>query len=128
MREARFAPSTSQVPLESRKMKRFGFNTIFAAVLLAIFAAVLLWQNPGLLGGRLAKDEIARYLVQNERQLPMPRDEKPAVLAHVRAWAEADDGQPFYMLNLMRYHEKLRTFPGAPAFAGSPRDANALYE
>ena len=109
-------------------MKRLGFNTVFAVVLSLIFVAVVLWQIPGLVGGRLTKDEIARYLVQIERQVPLPPDEKPAVLAHVRAFAEADDGKPFYMLNLMRYHDKLRMFPGAPTFSGSPREANALYE
>ena len=29
-------------------------------------------------------------------------------------WAEADDGKPFYNLELMRYYDQLRTFPGAP--------------
>ncbi len=88
-------------------MKRFGFNTIFAAVLLAIFAAVLLWQNPGLLGGRLAKDEIARYLVQIERRLPMPPDEKPAEKSLERSGAAAGALAAFEQIAPPRLNESV---------------------
>jgi hypothetical protein len=108
-------------------MKRLGFNTIFGAVLLAIFLGVLFWQSPGLVGGKLTQEEVARYLATVEK-LPMPPEEKQEMIAHMRVWAEADDGKPVYMLNLMRYYETLRMFTGAPAFEGSPREANALYE
>src|SRR5215213_6933045 len=47
--------------------------------------------------------------------------------ARLRAWAEADDGKPVYMLNLMRYYDELRPFPGAPDFQGSPEESNTLY-
>jgi len=107
-------------------MKRIGFAT-FGALLLVLFVAICLWQMPGLAGSRLTKDEISRYLAAIEK-LPFPSDEKAELLAHVRAWAEADDGKPFYMLNLMRYHDKLRTFPGSLPFSGSPRESNAIYE
>ena len=109
-------------------MRRLGFNTIFGAVLLAIFLAVSLWQSPGILRGTLSTEEIARHLSIVEQALPFPPDERPELLARLRAWAAADDGKPVYMLNLMRYHEQLRTFPGAPPFAGTSREANALYE
>jgi hypothetical protein len=109
-------------------MKRPGFMTALAAVLLAVFAAVYLWQVPGATGRKLGSAEVARYLEKIERSAPMLGEERTAFLARVKAWAEADDGQPFYMLNLMRYHDTLRAFPGAPAFAGTPREANALYE
>jgi len=49
-------------------------------------------------------------------------------VAHIRAWAEADDGKPFYMLNLMRYHDKIRTFPGSLPFSGTPGESNQIYE
>ena len=109
-------------------MRRPGFMTVFGTLLLAIFAAVYLWQVPGAAGRKLEPAEVARYLERIERSAPMLGEERTAFLARIKAWAEADDGQPFYMLNLMRYHEKLRAFPGAPAFAGTPREANALYE
>jgi hypothetical protein len=104
------------------------FNTVFALLLLAVFLAVCLWQAPGLVRGKLTQEEIRRYLAKIEQGLPLPAAERPEVLAHVRAWAEADDGGPVYMLNLMRYYETLHPLPNAPPFAGSPRDANMLYE
>lgn len=107
------------------KSRRFG---LFGVLLLAIFIAVFVWQNPGTVRGKLTHDEINRYVATVERSLPMPAEEKPRVVAHLRAWAEADDGKPVVMLNLMRYHEKLRTFDGAPAFSGTPRESNQLYE
>src|SRR5215469_7944620 len=42
--------------------------------------------------------------------------------------AEADDGKPVYMLNLIRFYSQLRTFAGAPEFKGTPEEANAYYE
>jgi hypothetical protein len=48
-------------------MKRLGFNTIFGAVLRAIFVGVWLWQSPGLLLGELTQEEITRYLVKIEQ-------------------------------------------------------------
>ena len=107
-------------------MKRSGFMA-FGGLLLAIFVGVCLWQIPGLVGAKLTKDEVARYMAALEK-VPFPPDEKQAVLTHVRAWAEADDGKPFYMLNLMRYHQTLRTFPGSLLFSGTPRESNAIYE
>ena len=58
----------------------------------------------------------------------MPAQEKAEVLARLRAWALADDGQPVFMLNLMRYFPQLRQFEGAPEFAGTPLEANEYYE
>jgi hypothetical protein len=109
-------------------MKRYGFEWKFGAVLLALFLAFSLWQNPGLTQGKLTRDDIDRYLATIERTLPMPPGERTQFLARLRAWAEADDGNPVYMLNLMRLREQLHTFPGAPEFAGTPQQANAYYE
>ena len=107
-------------------IKLSGF-ALFAIALIALFAALCVWQAPGLAGAKLTKPEIERYLVAIEK-VPFPPEEKRDVLARVRVWAEADDGKPVYMLNLMRYHERLRAFPGALPFEGTPRDANATYE
>jgi uncharacterized protein (DUF1330 family) len=51
----------------------------------------------------------------------------PEFLTRLRTWAEANDGKPVYMLNLMRYYDELRPFPGAPDFQGSPEESNTLY-
>jgi hypothetical protein len=103
------------------------FLIILAGVLLALFVAVWLWQNPGLVRGRLGPQEIARFLAQIER-LPFPGEERPELLRRVRAWMENDDGKPFYMLNLMRYYPELRRLPDAPEFTGTPQESNARYE
>jgi len=107
-------------------MERIGFKA-FGALLLVIFVTVCLWQMPGLTGSKLTRDEVAHYLAAAQK-VPLPPDEKQETLAHLRTWAEADDGKPFYMLNLMRYHEKLRTFPGSLPFTGTPRQSNEIYE
>jgi hypothetical protein len=100
---------------------------ILATVLLALFVAVWLWQNPGIIGGRLSAQEIAHLLPVVEA-LPFPADERPELLRRMRAWMEGDDGKPFYMLNLMRYYPELRRLPDAPDFQGTPKESNARYE
>lgn len=106
-------------------MQKFRFEIIFAAVLLALFLAFAHWQAPG---NKLSATEISDYLAKLEDS-PIPPDEKAAVLQHFKAWAEADDGQPVYMLNLMRYLPKLRTdVPGVEGFSGTAEQANAYYE
>jgi hypothetical protein len=110
-------------------MKRYRFEIGLGSVLLCAFVAVCLWQDPGLLQGRLSQDEINRYLDAIDRQLPLPADAKPRLLSRLRTWAEADDGRPVYMLNLMRYYPQLLVYPGFPKDGPtSPRQANAVYE
>jgi hypothetical protein len=52
----------------------------------------------------------------------------PDFLARLRSWAEADDGKPVYMLELMRFLPQLRPFDGAPDYQGTPEQANRYYE
>jgi hypothetical protein len=92
------------------------------------FIALCAWQSPHFMRGRLSAAETERYLAVIDRTLPLPAEERARMLSRVRAFAEGDDGRPFHMLNLMRYYDRARALPGAPAFAGTPRDANAYYE
>jgi hypothetical protein len=103
------------------------FELVLASALFALFIAVWLWQNPGMIRGRLGAREIDQ-LISRVEQLPFPDDTRPEVAKRLRAWLEADDGKPFYMLNLMRYYPELRRFPNAPEFKGTPRESNARYE
>jgi hypothetical protein len=103
------------------------FEIVLAGVLLMLFIALWLWQNPGLIRGRLKTHEIGQFMSQVEK-LPFWENERTEVLQRMRAWLENDDGKPFYMLNLMRYYSELRRFPGAPEFKGSPEESNARYE
>src|SRR4030095_4967410 len=95
------------------------------AILLALFLAVCYWQAPG---SKLTRPEIDAHIRQIDRLAPMPAAEKSAFLAGLRSWGEADDGKPFYMLNLMRYYDQLKPWPGADIKAGSPAEAHAYYE
>ncbi len=98
--------------------------------LLIIFGAFCLWQQPALIVGKLTAAEIDQYIAAADHNLHFPPDvDKQDILRRVRAWAEADDGKPAYMLNLMRYNDKIDDVPGAPqGFKGTPKEANLLYE
>jgi hypothetical protein len=103
------------------------FLIVLASVMLALFVAVWIWQNPSLIRGRLQAPEIAQLMSQIEN-IPFPEEQRPEVLKRLRAWLENDDGKPFYMLNLMRFYPELRRFPNAPEFKGTPQESNARYE
>lgn len=107
-------------------MIRFRFELAFATLLLTLFAAVAWWQT-GAAAGKITSAELEAYLAKAQKA-PVPPEEKATLLARLRAWGEADDGRPLYMLNLMRFHDELRRWPGAPAFEGTPQQANAYYE
>lgn len=94
---------------------------------IGLFVAFYLWQNPGVVTGKLSPQEIDQAL-ESAKRLPIPPERKGPILKAVRTWAEADDGKPFYMLNLMRFYKEVQKIPGAPAFAGTPEQANAYYE
>lgn len=108
-------------------MKRYRFEIIFAALLAALFAGFWLWLTPGT-NAKLTRVETETYIRRIEPRLPIEGSEKPAALARLRAWGEADDGDPVYMLNLMRYFDRIRRVPGGDAIHGTPAEANAHYE
>jgi hypothetical protein len=101
------------------------YSIVMIVILLGLFLAFWFWHSP--IRRKLTREEIDRYLGEAEKLL-LPADEMRAALARLRAWAEADDGKPVYMLNLMRYYPQLRSFPGTPDFQGTPEQANAFYE
>ena len=76
---------------------------------------------------KLSQADVDRYIGILERDLPPELEDREEFISRLRAWAENDDGRPVYMLNLMRFFDQLRPFPGAPV-TGTPRDANAHYE
>lgn len=109
-------------------MKSKYFMTQLGALLIAIFAAFCVWQYPGLVTGKMTSEEIDGYLKATDK-LPFPPDaDRQGTLARIRRWAEADDGKPVYMLNLMRYNPKNERFQGMPDFKGTPYEANQYYE
>ncbi|HYA76680.1 MAG TPA: hypothetical protein VED83_07195 [Burkholderiaceae bacterium] len=106
--------------------KRYRFEFALGTVLLALWAAIWFWQNPGA-AGRLDAQDVARYMAALE-QLPLPPEEREATLQRARAWMQSDDGKPVYMLNLMRYYPELRRYAGSLDFHGTPQQSNAIYE
>jgi hypothetical protein len=101
------------------------FELILAAALLVLYVAVWAWHSQG--AGKLTQAEVDRYMARIEK-LPLPAKELQAFAARVRPWAEADDGKPVYMFNLIHFRSQLHTFPGAPEFKGTPEQANTQYE
>jgi len=98
---------------------------ILAAAVIILYVAFWAWHSQG--AGKLTQAEIDRYLAMIEK-LPLPKKGIQAFVARLRSWAEADDGKPVYMFNLMHFFSRVRTFPGAPEFKGTPEEANAHYE
>lgn len=101
------------------------FELILAAALVILYLAFWSWHSQG--AGKLTQAEIDRYLAIIEK-LPLPDKGVQTFIARLRPWAEADDGKPFYMFNLIEFFPKLQAFPGAPEFKGTPQQANAHYE
>ena len=101
------------------------FELILAAAFVILYVAFLVWHSQG--AGKLTQAEIDQYLAIIEK-LPLPEKGVQAFIARLRPWAEADDGKPFYMFNLIHFFSKLQTFPGAPEFKRTPEQANAQYE
>ena len=101
---------------------------VLATAFVIVFAAFYLWQHPGFVRGRLTAAEVDRAIAYVDRALYLPLEEKADALDRLRKWAEADDGGPVYMLNLMRYNEAVLRGPGMPDFKGTPRESNAYYE
>jgi hypothetical protein len=101
------------------------FEFIFAAALVILYTAFWAWHSQG--AGRLTHAEIDQYLAIIEK-LPLPEKRVQDFIARLRPWAEADDGKPVYMFNLINFFSQLQRFPGAPDFKGTPKQANAHYE
>ena len=108
-------------------MNNLKFELRLGGVFVVLFLALWLYLNPGVVSGKLTAQEIATNLAAAEK-LPFPADEKPELLKRLRQWMESDDGKPFYMLNLMRYHPELNRFAGSPEFNGTPQESNQRYE
>src|SRR5262245_3111707 len=101
------------------------FELILAAAFMMLYVAFWAWHSQGT--GKLTQAEVDQYLAIIEK-LPLPEKGVHAFTARLRQWAEADDGKPFYMFNLIHFFPKLQTFPGARGFTGTPEQANTHYE
>ncbi len=100
-------------------------RALFGVFLLLLFAALWHWLSPG---DRLARGEIDDYLRRIDEGLLMAATDREEFVARLRSWAEADDGRPVHMLNLIRFHDGALEIPGHPEFDGTAEEANAHYE
>src|SRR5262245_16591876 len=101
------------------------FELILGVALTVLYVVFWAWHSQG--AGKLTHAEIDQYLAMIEK-LPLPEQRVQEFTARLRPWAEADDGKPVYMFNLIHFFPQLHRFPGAPEFKGTPRQANAHYE
>jgi len=105
--------------------KRYRFELILALVFALLWGGVWLWQNPH----RPIKPAEAEQFLAETEKLPFPPEERAEMRQALRAWMAADDGQPVYMLNLMRFYPELRRYQGSLAANQlSPAQSNTHYE
>ena len=122
-----FAGPAQQKPgPEENAMQRYRFELILATVFVGLYLAFAHWQAPG---SKLSAAEIDSYIQRIEQGIAfMPAAERSAFIKHLRAWGEADDGEPAYNLNLMRFYPQLQSMPGVQLQGDTPQQANASYE
>jgi len=108
----------------------FRFNFILAAVLLVLYLLFFFWQTPGLLQEKLSTVEIEDYLSRLEQHMVVPPETRQRFIEDMRQWGASDDGQPVYMVNLLRYRPAIKRWEGGPDFsdAPTPQQANDFYE
>jgi hypothetical protein len=104
-------------------MKRYLVEFVLGAVLVVVFFGVSAWQS----ASTLSKSEVDRYIGILEKSVPVEWEERNEFLTRMRAWGESDDGRPVFMLNVMRFYEQIKQFPGVPTTM-KPIEANAHYE
>lgn len=109
------------------RSSNFRVQVALGLLLAAVFVLVWRWQVPGE-SRRLTPPQVSAYIERIAAGLPLDPRDKGETLARLRAWGEADDGRPVYMLNLMRYHETLQPQPGLEGVRMTPRESNAHYE
>lgn len=106
---------------ERRWFPRLALSFVLLAVL------VYVWQNPALYCAPISSSEAAKYL-ETLRTRPLPMPLKDEVAKAAETFMKEDDGQPVYMLNLMRFRTSIATVSPPTPFSGTPEEANALYE
>lgn len=108
-------------------IRRFRFELVLALVLALFVAWAWHKQEPN---APLSKAETDRYLAVVAAKFPIPDGmDKAATLARLRGFAENDDGRDVYMLNLLRFNDRMASGPApAGSFEGTPEEANVIYE
>ncbi len=107
-------------------MKAYRIEILTALFMALIFAALCIWQAPG---RPMTRAEVDSYMAKLDATFPFDETERADLLKRMRQFGENDDGQPVYMVNLLRYFDHVRLGHGIPAnYKGTPAEANAYYE
>ena len=104
-------------------MKRYLVEVVLGIVMVLLFLAVSAWQS----SETLTKAEVDQYIDIMEKNLPIEMEERNEFIARMREWGKRDDGKPVYMLNLMRYYDRIKPVSGVPETL-TPKEANEYYE
>ena len=86
-------------------------SRIIAAAVAVVYAMFWLWFGGS--GDPLTAEETASYLRRMEEIAARSQHSDPAVRAAFATLATQDDGNEFYMVNLMKYREKALYPPGS---------------
>jgi hypothetical protein len=108
-------------------MKSHRIELALGLALAILFAVFWAWQAPGA-REQLTAADVEAYIQRMQGRLPATPEREAEFLARLRAWANADDGQPVYMLNVMSYFEQVQRVRGAESIAASPAESNRIYE
>lgn len=105
-------------------MRQYRLELGLGVVFMCLFLALCAHMSPG---GKLTAAEVDVYMARLQAGLTMPEPERGEFIARLRAWGEADDGEPVYLANLIRYNEQLTPWPGQPVDAETARAAHDVY-
>jgi hypothetical protein len=83
-------------------MKRHRLELILGTVFLAVLLAYCYFVSGG---PRMTKEEVAGFVAKIEQGVQMPEPMRSEFLARVRAWGEADDGEPVYLANIFHAND-----------------------
>lgn len=82
-------------------IKRYKFELILGAA----FLAVLIAYSNFVSTSTLTPAEVDQYVAKIDQGLNMPEPMRSEFLARVRAWGEADDGEPVYLANIFHFND-----------------------
>jgi hypothetical protein len=106
-------------------MSRLNGSHLLAGALALLYVAFLVWYGGH--GQPLTAAETERYLAEIRARADAvghPHDDK--LVEELRRLAASDDGNEYYMLNLIRFREQAQYPPGSP-WSGTALDADARY-
>jgi hypothetical protein len=114
----------AQVEEEDAHMQRYRVELLLGLVFLALFLGFCLWVSPG---SKLTHEEVAASVAKIEHGLTMPEPDRSEFLARLRAWGDADDGEPVYLANMFHYKDPIEPWPGHDIKPASAQATHQVY-